>query len=115
MADEVRIEEQAVSNELGAWDTAAQNLESEYQTKAQIAFDKFHGASWAGGDHAGEEFRGAIKVDQVNDLINPKSGQGSQIVQKVVELGTNTRDAINNSLASDQAQSTELKKPQGKL
>lgn len=114
MADEVRIEEQAVSNALGAWDTAAQQLQSEYQTKAHAALDKFHDATWAGGDHAGDEFRGAIKVDQVNELLDA-NGQGPQVVQKVVELGTNTRDAINNSLNSDQAQATELKKPQGKL
>jgi hypothetical protein len=115
MADEVRIEEQAVSNALGAWDTAAQHLQSEYQTKAHAAFDKFNSARWAGGDHAGDEFRGAIHVDQVNALLDPNGGQGSQVVQKIVELGRNTRDAINKSLESDQAQSTELKKPQGKL
>jgi hypothetical protein len=114
MADEVRIEEQAVSNELAAWDAAAHNLQSEYQRKANAALDKFHDASWAGGDHAGEEFRSAIKVDQVDDLLTP-DGHGYKVVQKVVDLGTNTRDAINNSLNSDQAQATELKKPQGKL
>jgi hypothetical protein len=114
MADEVRIEEQAVSNELAAWDEAANQLQSEYQAKAHAALDKFNGASWAGGDSAGDEFRSAIKVDQVNDLLEPK-GQGSQVVQQVVDLGKNTRDAINNSLNSDQAQATELKKPQGKL
>lgn len=114
MADEVRVEEQTVSNALGAWDTAAQHLQSGYQAKAHAALDKFNGASWAGGDSAGDEFRSAIKVDQVNDLLEP-SGQGYKVVQQVVDLGTNTRDAINNSLNSDQAQSTELKRPQGKL
>lgn len=114
MADEVRIEEQAVSNELAAWDAAAHHLQSEYQAKAHAALDKFNGASWAGGDSAGDQFRSAIKVDQVNELLEP-SGQGYKVVQQVVDLGTNTRDAINNSLNSDQAQATELKKPQGKL
>lgn len=115
MADEVRIEEQAVSNALGAWDTAAHQLQSEYTEKATTAHAKFGDASWAGGDDAGNQFRSAINVDQVTDLINPQGGQGSQVAQKIVDLGTNTRDAINNSLNSDQAQATELKKPQGKL
>jgi len=113
--DEVRIEEQAISNALGAWDTAAEQLKAEYTEKAATAHAKFGDASWAGGDDAGNQFRSAINVGQVSDLIDPKGGQGSQVVQGVVDLGTNTRDAINKSLASDQAQSDELKKPRGKL
>lgn len=113
--DEVQVEEQAVSNALGAWDGAAGQLKADYQTKARIAFEKFNHASWAGGDRAGEEFRNAIKVDQVDGLLDPDNGQGTKVVQQVVDLGTNTRKAINNSLASDQDQGAELKKPQGKL
>ena len=111
--DEVRIEEQDISNALGAWDTAAGQLKAGFQAKAQVALDKFAGANWAGGDSAGDAFRHAIDVNQVNALLGPK-GPGSQVVQEVVDLGTNTRDAINRSLSSDQAQATELKKPQGK-
>jgi hypothetical protein len=112
--DEVRIEEQDISNALGAWDTAAKQLEGDFQEKAQVAFDKFNHANWAGRDSAGDEFRRAIHVDQVEDLLKP-GGQGSQVVEKIVKLGENTRDAINKSLSSDQVQATELKKPQGKL
>jgi hypothetical protein len=114
MADEVRIEEQAISNALGEWDTAAEQLKADYQAKAHAAFDKFNSAKWAGGDSAGDAFTSSIDVDQVNDLLKD-GGQGSQVVQKVVDLGTNTRDAINKSLASDQTQADELKKPRGHL
>jgi len=113
--DEVRIEEQAISNALGAWDTAAKQLQADFHAKAHVALDKFNNANWAGGDSAGDEFRKAIDVPQVTDLLTQPKGQGSQVVEAIVELGMNTRDAINNSLSSDQVQATDLKKPQGKL
>ncbi|HEY3089720.1 MAG TPA: hypothetical protein VGJ59_16845 [Jatrophihabitantaceae bacterium] len=113
--DEVRIEEQAISNALGAFDTAAEQLQADFQAKAHVALDKFNGANWAGEDKAGDDFRHAIDVGQVKDLLKQPDGQGSQVVDKIVELGKHTRDAINKSLASDQVQATELKKPQGKL
>jgi hypothetical protein len=121
--DEVRIEEQDISNALGAWDTAAKRLQADFKAKAEVALEKFNDAKWAGNDHAGDEFRKAIDVGQVHALLMPSTvqgsqvvtGQGSQVVDAIVELGENTRTAINKSLESDQAQATELKKPQGKL
>jgi hypothetical protein len=115
MSDYVKVEAQSVSNALGAWDDAASQLKGELVTKANAALGAFdaHLAA-AGNDHAGNAYKKAVDPGQVHQLLGP-GGDADKVVDEVVKLGTNTRTAINRSLASDAQQAEEMKKPQKDL
>ena len=123
MGDYVKIEAQTVSNALGAWDDAAGQLEGGFETKARAALDAFNAHLAAvGDDHAGHEYKKAVKPEDVAELLGPAQFgpggvplNGNAVTQAVADLGTNTRTAINRSLASDVMQGEEMKQPQQEL
>ena len=122
MSDYVKVHEQAVSNALGHWDTAAQQAATEFKAKAQAALAAFNNAAWAGNDTAGKDFKEAINVQAVTEgLGQPRFKgpneplNGAAAVDACVHLGVRTRNAIGRSVESDSMQASELKKAQAKM
>ncbi len=118
MSDYVKVEAQSVSNALGAWDDAASQVKGEFHAKAAAALDAFHAhIAAAGDDHAGHAYKASVKPADVEELLGPAKFtgdgapvNGNAVTQAVVNLGVNTRTAINRSLASDAQQAEEMKK-----
>lgn len=122
MGDYVKVHEQAVSNALGHWDTAAAQAALEFKAKAQAALAAFNNAEWAGNDSAGKEFKKSIEVQAVTEgLDHPRYADvngplnGLATVDACVALGVRTGRALGRSVESDSMQASELKKAQAKM
>lgn len=122
MGDHVRVDPQGAANALGGWDDAAGKLQADFAAKAQAALAAYSAhIATVGDDHAGHEYKKAAKPEDVAELLGAamfKDGapvNGNAVTQAVVELGENTRTAINGSLASSVKQGVELTTPQQAL
>ena len=121
-SDGVNLDPQGASNALAAWDTASGSLQQQYRAQAAKVLAALGNTGWIGeGDDASATFRESFKPDELSTFFalngsgNAKSPNAADIVQGVVDLGTNTRTAINNSLGSDQQQKQEMDKPRKTL
>lgn len=109
MGDGARIDKQAASNALAAWDSAAAEADDQFTTQAVRTDAALDSGSWIGDDDAGNAFKGQFNVSDIQAFLSatgPKSG--STVTQGVVKLGTDARTAIENSLASDEQQRQQM-------
>lgn len=101
--DSVYVDPQQVSNGLAQWEAGSAPLKAGWDEAITRIGGLNTTATW-GTDEAGTTFSGNY-TDGADAFV---SG-GGQLVQQVVDLGDNSREAILNSIASDQVQADQVR------
>jgi hypothetical protein len=96
--DHVHVDPQQASNGLAQWDAGSAPLKSGWTATVERIRALNVPATW-GSDGPGEEFAKGYATDAEQFL-----GVGGEVVDQVVELGTNSRTAVLQSIASDEVQ-----------
>lgn len=112
-ADKVRVDAHAAANALAAWDLTAGDLHSGYKAKVQQVLAKYDNLDFFGDDHPGHVAREGFGKEQFEKTFShgeDDENSGAGYVKSTVDLGTNTRLAINMSLGSDDQQGAEIEK-----
>jgi hypothetical protein len=100
--DSVYVDPQQVSNGLAQWDAGSAPLKAGWDQAITRIGGLNTTGTW-GTDEAGSTF-----ASQYTDGADAFASGGGELVKQVVDLGTNSREAILNSIASDQVQADQV-------
>lgn len=99
----VDVDPQQVSNATSQMDATASALQSAWQSSTAAIEGLSNAATW-GTDGPGEEFQRAYADSGGSDL----AARGQAAVTDVGTFGPDVRTAVQNSLAADEVQATQV-------
>ncbi|WP_157518941.1 hypothetical protein [Modestobacter sp. Leaf380] len=96
--DSVYVDPQQASNGLAQWDAGSAPLKSGW-TETVAAIQALNTPATWGSDGPGEEFAGGY-TEGADQFLTV----GGEVVDQVVQLGVDSRTAVERSIASDEVQ-----------